>query len=81
MSLARVLSGAMSQIVIRNYRRYAADCLELAAKTINEVDRLRLLEMAAGWRHLASAVESRAEAEPSANMLRPPSGFAKNRFA
>lgn len=71
----------MSQIVIRNYRRYAADCLELAAKAVNEVDRLRLLEMAAGWRNLASAVESRAAAEPSANVLLQPIGFAKKRFA
>ena len=71
----------MSEIVIRNYRRYAADCLELAAKIVNEVDRVRLLEMAAGWHNLASALESRAEAEPSANMVLRPIGFAKRRLA
>ena len=70
----------MSEIVIRNYRRYAADCLELAAKTVNEGDRLRLLEMAVGWRNLASAVESRAEAKSSPNVLLWPIGFAKKRF-
>jgi hypothetical protein len=77
----RLFSGAKSQIAIRNYRRYAADCLELAAKTANELDRLRLLEMAAGWRYLASALERRMEAASSANDALRPVDFAKTRFA
>jgi hypothetical protein len=76
-----LFSGAKSQIAIRNYRRYAADCLELAAKTANELDRVRLLEMAAAWRDLASALERRMEAASSANDALRPVDFAKTRFA
>jgi hypothetical protein len=53
----------------------------VAAKTANELDRLRLLEMAAGWRYLASALERRMEAASSANDALRPVDFAKTRFA
>jgi len=44
----------MSQIDIINYRRYAADCLDLAQRVLSQADRLSLLEMAARWHNLAA---------------------------
>lgn len=48
----------MSRVRVQNYRCYAGDCLELAAKVANDRDRHLLVEMASGWHELASALEA-----------------------
>ena len=39
------------------YRRYAAECLELAQRLTDADTRAQLLEMAEAWRELAQKVE------------------------
>lgn len=51
----------MSWVRVQNYRCYAADCMELAEKA-SEVDRRRLVEMAAGWHELATMLKAYMEA-------------------
>jgi hypothetical protein len=48
----------MSRVRVQNYRCYAGDCLELAGKVASQRDRHLLIEMAAGWHELASALEA-----------------------
>jgi hypothetical protein len=39
------------------YRAYAAECLELAQRATNEIDRASLLDMAQRWNSLAAQVD------------------------
>jgi hypothetical protein len=59
----------MSQIDIINYRRYAADCLDLAQRVSSDADRLSLLEMAARWYDLAAKMEKQPTDDPGDESL------------
>ncbi len=44
------------------YRRYAADCLQIAQAASNDDDKALLLQMAETWRNLAARAEARVAA-------------------
>jgi hypothetical protein len=60
--------GAMGKE--REYRAYAAACVDLANKATNDNDRKRLLAMTEAWLGLADRVQ-RGVLEPDADLLHP----------
>ena len=53
-------SGCMSPA--ETYRRYGAECLELAQRASSPEDRAHLLQMAQHWRQLAEKAEAQSRA-------------------
>jgi hypothetical protein len=43
------------------YKRRAAECIRMAERTHNAEDKVRLLQMAQTWMHLAEKAEDRTE--------------------
>lgn len=48
---------------VRDYQRYAAECLLLSTETRDPVDRGRLLAMAEAWTRLADLAEKNAQTD------------------